>query len=583
MLLIYCNYNSLIYPPNDSYSAQAIFSKYVFPDHWEKTKSRFKEYFNNTILKNKGFQEAFQFENYVQQTDSFYNWIIEKTDWKAYDMIGFTLNYGQLLPSLAIAKKIKEVDPEKKIILGGSRTVGNLGTKVLETFDYVDFIVSGDGEEALYLLASDYENYESIPNLMYRVGKEIISNEPNSVIDLNSLPIPSFDPFYEELQLAFDDVKQCFSLYGKLPIEISRGCWWNKCTFCNLNLQHSKYREKNIDKIVEEIQFLSNKHKMLAFQMIGNTLPKKDFRTLFEKIRKLDRDFSFFVEARAGQLKSDDYALLKEAGFTTIQIGIETFSQNYLRKMNKGVRVIDNIASLKFCKEYGILNNYNLIYNYPNEERIDYDESKKNINFFKKFLDPPNKSHFVVEFGSAVYNNFEKFNVKKLEFTNIDKMMFPEDILKQGISFFYNFKKARDLGENDWDQLIEDWRKEHEQLAGEGIKTQDVLDKLIFFFIDGGNFIKIYDKRNGQNVVIYVLNEVEREIFLSCIDIIPFKELQEKFDHLPEYELVAILRSFEKNEIVFVEDNHYLSLPLCYSHIYKISPREESKEIIAEA
>ena len=40
---------------------------------------------------------------------------------------------------------------EKKIIFGGSRTVDALGIKVLETFDYVDFIVSGDGEDALYL------------------------------------------------------------------------------------------------------------------------------------------------------------------------------------------------------------------------------------------------------------------------------------------------------------------------------------------------------------------------------------------------------------------------------------------------
>ena len=84
------------------------------------------------------------------------------------------MNYGQFLPSLAIAKKIKESDPEKKIIFGGSRTVDTLGIKVLETFNYVDFIVSGDGEDALHHLASNYQNYESIPHLMYKVGKEVI-------------------------------------------------------------------------------------------------------------------------------------------------------------------------------------------------------------------------------------------------------------------------------------------------------------------------------------------------------------------------------------------------------------------------
>ncbi len=69
----------------------------------------------------------------------------------------------------------------------------------MEAFDYVDFIVSGDGEEALYRIASEYQNYESIPHLMYRKGNEIIWNESDASIDLNSLPIPSYGPFYNEL------------------------------------------------------------------------------------------------------------------------------------------------------------------------------------------------------------------------------------------------------------------------------------------------------------------------------------------------------------------------------------------------
>ena len=118
------NYNFLIYPPNDSYTAQIVFSKYVFPDHWEKKENKIKEYFNLNLSKNQEIEKQFTFENYVQQTDKFYNWFLEDIDWQSYDIIGFTLNYGQLLPSLAIAKKIKENTREKKIIFGGSRTVG---------------------------------------------------------------------------------------------------------------------------------------------------------------------------------------------------------------------------------------------------------------------------------------------------------------------------------------------------------------------------------------------------------------------------------------------------------------------------
>lgn len=556
------NYNFLIYPPNDSYTAQMVFSKYVFPEHWQKTESKFREYFNLNLLKNKEIEKQFTFDIYVQQTDRFYNWILENIGWESYDIIGFTLNYGQLLPSLAIAKKIKESHPNKKIIFGGSRVTGLLGLKVLESFGYIDFVVSGDGEDALYRLASDYQNYESIPRLMYRKGNEVIWNESDSFVDINILPVPSYDSFYEELKSSSIEVQQYFFYNGKLPVEISRGCWWNQCSFCNLNIQHKKYREKNIDRVIEEIQVLSNKYKILDFQIIGNTLPKTEFQILFEKLKQLGKDFTFIAEMRAGQLKSKDYTLMKEAGFTTIQTGIESFSQHYLKKIFKGVRVIDNIATLKFCKENEIINRYNLIIDYPNEELIDFEETKKNIQLFKQYLDSPQICYLRVLYGSPIHRNPEQFNIQQLEFAPIDRLMYPQESLEKGFNFVYGFKRKNELGKNDWVQLVEDWKKERELLEVDGIKKQTLIDKLIFYFVDGGSFVKIYDKRDSENIRIYVLDELERKIFLACIDVISYHDLQERFPDVPSSQLVGILESFEQNSIVFHEDDCYLSLPL---------------------
>jgi len=574
------NYNFLIYSPNDSYTAQMVFSKYVFPEHWEKTENEFREYFNKETSENRDIQKKISFESYVRQSDKFYNWVIKSVDLGSYDIIGFTINFGQFLPSLAIAKKIKELDPEKKIIFGGSRVIDDLGLKVLEAFDYIDFIVSGDGEDSLYLLASDYQNYESIPRLMYRDGEKIIWNKSDAIVDLNSLPIPSYDPFYEELNSSSEEVKQYFSYYGRLPIEISRGCWWNNCSFCNIKVQHKMYREKNIDNIIEELQFLSDRYQMLAFQIISNTLPKKDYRILFEKIKQLDRDFTFYVEARAGNLNSEDYILLKEAGFTTIQTGIETFSQNYIKKMNKGVRVIDNIAALKFCKENGINNSYNIVVNYPNEEKKDFEETKKTIQLFKQYLDPPEISRLIIGFRSTIYNNPKRFNIERLVYTTVDKIMFPNEFLEKGFNFFYNFKREIDVDENDWDQLVEDWKKECGKLVTEKMKQQKPIDKLVYYFVDGGSFLKIYDKRNAENIRIYVLDKLEREIFLSCIDVTSFQELHSRFLHIPEYQLAAILHTFEQNGIVFREDENYLSLPLRYSPATHRLPKKRTQCVV---
>jgi ribosomal peptide maturation radical SAM protein 1 len=574
------NYDYLSNTSGISYAAQMAFSKYVFSQHWTEEINKFENYFNKIFLRETDKQKNFTFKSYIEQTDRFFNWIIEKIEWNDYDIVGFTLNYGQFLPSLAVSKKLKEHHPDIKIIFGGGRTVGELGIKVLEAFEFVDFIVSGDGEESLYLLASNNHSYDSIPNLIYRVGEKVVWNQSDFQVNLNNNLHLNFDSFYQELSISSNEVQKYFHLYGRLPVEISRGCWWNKCTFCNLNLQHSCYREKSVEKIIEEIKFLSDRYKILNFHLIGNTLPKGNYRYLLEEIKKIGKDFSFFVEARAGGLKSSDYTLLKEAGFIVMQTGIEAFSQNYLKKMNKGARVIDNIATLKFCKENEIKNDYNLIFDYPNEERIDFEESKKNIQFFMQYLDPPQLNNLLVGFGSHIYKNPKEYNIEKLDFTDIDKIMFPMDFLEKGFNFYYTFKRRKKIKQNNWEQLVEEWKNEYEKFLCSNLRNTNSLHRLIFYFVDGGNFLKIYDKRDSENVRIYVLNEVEREIFLSCIDITSISELEERFSNIPNYELTAILYTFEKNGIVFKEDNYYLSLPLQYN--VKISENIK-KELITAA
>ena len=564
------NYSLLINSPAGPYAAQMVFSKYVFPDHWEKNKQRFKEYFKKTVSNNTKLWENFTFEDYVRKTDQFYNWVIKNVKWQSYDIIGFTLNYGQFLPSLAVAKKIKEINPGKKIILGGSRTTGELGKKVLEVFNFVDFIVSGDGEETLHLIAINDKKYQDIPGLIYRDGKKIIWNESDQFIDLNTLPVLDFDSYYKDLSLTSMEIQQFYHVYGRLPVEISRGCWWNKCTFCNLNIQHKKYREKNVEKIVEEIKFLYEKYKILSFQIIANTLPVHNYRNLCKEIKKIGKDFTFTVEARAGQLKSEDYTLLKNAGFTTLQTGIESFSQNYLKKINKGTRVIDNIAALKFCRENRITNRYNIIVNYPNEEEKDFKETEKNIQLFKQYLDPPNIANLEVGYGSPIYHKPNEFNIACLDYLDIDKIMFPMEVLEKRISFFYSFKRKNETSENNWSELVEDWRRERRWFIEEVYKKQLLVDKLVFYFIDGGDILKIYDKRKKTVTLVYVLDEVEREIFLSCTDVVSFKELQDRFPDIPEYQLAAILYTFEKKGILFREDDRFLSLPLSYRKWYGI-------------
>jgi len=202
------NYNFLIHIPNDSYLAQMVYSKYVFPDHWDKNLEKFKQFYNNVLAYDKQFIKNFTFEQYIEQSDKFFSWIQSQIEWSRYDIIGFTLNYGQFLPSLAIAQKIKEQYPKKTIVFGGSTTINELGIQVLKTFDQVDFIISGEGEESLVLLTSDNTNIHSIPGLIYRKDKDVIWTINKNYVNLDFLPFLDFTSYYQDLNDVSDEAQQ---------------------------------------------------------------------------------------------------------------------------------------------------------------------------------------------------------------------------------------------------------------------------------------------------------------------------------------------------------------------------------------
>ena len=217
---------------------------------------------------------------------------------------------------------------------------------------------------------------------------------------------------------------------------------------------------------------------------------------------------------------------------------------------------------MRICKENEIKNNYNLLIRYPNEEPVDFEETKKIVQQLKAYLDAPQLCELRVMQASHIQRHPRQFNIEQLHYSPIDEIMYPSEFLEKGFMFVYHFTQTNKTSNHPWEALVEDWKKEQEKCNHEDSSPHTTNDHRIFYFVDGGNFIKIYDKRDRQNIRIFVLNELERSVLLSCIDIISGKELQRKFLDVPEFELTAILQSFEQNGLVFAEDEHYLCLPL---------------------
>ncbi len=559
------HYNFLIYPPNDSYTAQLFFIKHVFPQHYQSHQTEIKAYFDQKISKNN--QEKtynLSYEEYQRRTDSFYQHIIDQLNWKDFDIIGFSCNYGQFLPSLAFAQHIKSQDPTKHIVFGGSRTSGQLGKATLRCFDYIDTIVSGEGEEALYQLSLNPSSFDHIPNLIYRKDSIITINPNYHPISLSDTPLPQYNSFYQTLSQSSVETQQYHQYYGRLPVEISRGCWWNKCSFCNLNLQADQYKEKSYPKIIDEITQLSNRYRLLSIQLIGNTLPVKDIDGFLHQLSKLKKDYTFIAEARADQFQRNHYTDLKQAGVSILQTGIESLSRHYLQKMNKGATVIENLAALKYCQERSIENHYNLIIGYPNEDDTDFMQTQQLVKCIQSYIDPPRLCTLRLVYESPIYNHPDEYGIDKVTNTQIDQLLFPEKILQQQISFVYDYTSKQNKNLDRWNDLIDQWQKERTRRKHYMLQTKQDSDRYVFYFIDGQTFLKIYDKRNKEHIKIYILDSFERKLFLNCLSIQHLEQLKHRFNHHDPLQLTETLDCFVDRGIMYEEDKKYLSLPLQY-------------------
>jgi hypothetical protein len=64
--------------------------------------------------------------------------------------------------------------------------------------------------------------------------------------------------------------------------------------------------------------------------------------------------------------------LLREAGITRVQAGVETLADGTLKVMRKGVSGAQNVALLRWCQELGVDSLWNVIYGFPREDMDDY-------------------------------------------------------------------------------------------------------------------------------------------------------------------------------------------------------------------
>lgn len=316
-------------------------------------------------------------------------------------IVGFTSTFQQQVASLALARRIKSLLPETFIVFGGPNCEGVMGQEMIRQYDFIDAVVSGEADFVFPELVqrvlaarplTDLSGVFSRARPASRTALPMLNElpgKPPMIEDLDVLPIPEFDEYFDEFDRQFNGNSRKPSLL----FETSRGCWWGEkhhCTFCGLNGGTMTFRSKTAQRAMDELTYLTERHPGHSVNVVDNILDMTYFKDFVPLLAERQLGLNLFYEVKAN-LRKDQLRLLHQAGITAIQPGIESLSDQVLQIMRKGVKALQNIQLIKWCKELGITPYWHLIWGFPGESAQEYEQMRELIPLLTH-LPPPNGS-----------------------------------------------------------------------------------------------------------------------------------------------------------------------------------------------
>ena len=233
----------------------------------------------------------------------------------------------------------------------------------------VDFVLTGGDYDFLLLnLCKKLTGKTSAlePGIWYRDGKEI-KNTGCFSLDHDLTELPDIDRDLTKWALYSENNGN----YKKLPgtyTMAGRDCWWGKCTFCSWTTLYPKYRVRKPVSLLDEVGRLIEGYGVREVMDDTGTFPSGEWLRSFCTgmiERGYDRKVSFSCNMRFGALSSDEYRLMKKAGFRLLLFGIESANRTTLERLNKGVTVEKIIESCRNARAAGLFPHITLMFGYP--------------------------------------------------------------------------------------------------------------------------------------------------------------------------------------------------------------------------
>ncbi|KAB1154986.1 B12-binding domain-containing radical SAM protein [Flavobacterium luteum] len=285
---------------------------------------------------------------------------------------------GNLYATFRCAQWVKKHYPNIKIAMGGgfpNTELRSLSDK--RVFEFFDFITLDDGELPIQLLI---DNEKGIIDKEY---KRTFLLENGEVVYKNN----SLKKDYKQSQVGTPDYSDLFLDKYISVIEIvnpmhrmwsdgrwnkltmAHGCYWGKCTFCDISLDYIKIYEPVAAKIiVDRIQELSEKTGQNGFHFVDEAAPPALMREVALEILRRKISVTWWTNIRFEKSFTQDLCLLlKASGCIAVSGGLEVASDRLLKLIDKGVTVEQVAKVTRNFTEAGIMVHAYLMYGYPTQ------------------------------------------------------------------------------------------------------------------------------------------------------------------------------------------------------------------------
>ena len=472
-------------------------------------------------------------------------------------VVGFTTTFHQTCASLAVAKRLKALPEPPLIVFGGANCEGEMGLQLLQSFPWIDYVCCGESDLSFPKLLDHIFRHGpgDVPGVLAR-GKSTLVVKSDAIQNLDALPYPDFDDYFAELAAS----QTCRERAIHVVIETSRGCWWgakHHCTFCGLNGDTMAFRSKSPQRAYDEIVTLARKHDMQRVAFVDNILDMRYIDTLFPQLADNGMQLELFYEVKSN-LRYDQVVKLHRGGMRQIQPGIENFSNEVLKLMEKGVSGLQNIQLMRWCEEVGIECIWNVLGGFPGESPSEYQRLAEMASLLLHLQPPISCGQIRLDRFSPFHSRSEKFGFRNVRPARGYFYVFPLGRRElQRLAYFFDFDYGDGREPQSYMEPIAEVTR-----RWWNVRTATEPAKLDAWFYSNDS-VRISDTRDSSAPYERELNGLPARLLFHCDTATTVDNLVRRADLADSAaEIETTLKQLCDDRLMLEDEKHYLSLPV---------------------